>query len=89
MVYPSDKEDKFKRSRDRFFGIFFAFGVGSLFNLLPFLNITDLSSISLTQWLFLGVDLFALSVSVAIYIYYTVKIYLVGRSILKKPIVGS
>jgi general stress protein CsbA len=89
MVCPSDKEEKWRSIRNRSFGVLFSFSVGSLFNLLPFLDFKDFSNISLAQWVFLSVDLLVLLISAAIYLYFTAKIYLIGRSIEKRPLIGS
>lgn len=85
MVTPAQRIEHYENRR-KFAWPLFAFSIGAFINLLPFLNIHDLSTITEIQWLILGIDFLVLLISLANYIYYSLRIYFVRRSVVKREL---
>ena len=89
MVYPKDRIKNYKETRDRRSGVLFAFGIGAFFNLVPFMNFSDLSTVTDVQWGFLIIDTTVLIVSILSYIYYSFKIRGIRKAIGSKELKSS
>ena len=82
-MYPKDKIKNYERTRNRFLGFLFPFSIGAFFNLIPFMDFTDLGSITNVQWLFLIGNTIVLVVSLLIYIYYWFRINGIKKKVIK------
>ena len=85
MATRGEKIERYEHQR-KFTGPFLGFSVGAFANLIPFLNIYDIDTITQVQWVFLVLDAFVFACSLTNYIYCSYRIHSIEQSVVKKPL---